>query len=43
MNLWLELDNCVSVAHLVRAQTIKGLGSIPARGPIVAFFATAPD
>ena len=43
MNLWLELDNCLPVAQLVRAlhRNRRAAGSIPARGLIVAFFATA--
>ena len=34
MNLWLELDNCLSVAQLVRAlhRNRRAVGSIPARG-----------
>ena len=44
MNLWLELDNCFSVVQLVRVlhRNRRATGSIPARGPIVAFFATVP-
>jgi hypothetical protein len=42
-NLWLELDNCLFVTWLVRAlhRNHRATGSIPARGPIVAFLATA--
>ena len=43
LDLCLELDNCLSVAQLVRAlyRNRRAAGSIPARGRIVAFFATA--
>ena len=36
MNLWLALDNCLSVTQLVRAlhRNRRAAGSIPARGPI---------
>ena len=38
MNFWVELDNW-TVAQLVRAlhRSRRAVGSIPARGPIVAF------
>ena len=39
-----SVGNCLSVAQLVRAlhRNRRAAGSIPAGGPIVAFFATAP-
>ena len=45
MNLWLELDNRLTVAQLVRAlhRNRRAVDWIPARGPIVAFVATASD
>ena len=43
-NLWSELDNCLSVAQLVRAlyRNRRAAGSIPPRETIVAFSAAAP-
>ena len=44
MNVWLELDYCLSVAQLVIAlhQNRRVAGPIIARGSIVAFSATIP-
>jgi hypothetical protein len=42
-NWWFELNSCLSLAQLVREmhQLRRTAGSIPARGPVVVFFATA--